>query len=322
MSSNNAHTSVASLRKHAGTQRSTSNFQRNLRKYAWFYMLITPGMLYFILFHYVPMWGIVLAFKDYSPFLGVAKSEWVGLAHFKDLFLHDTFGMLMRNSLLLSAMNMILYFPFVIILALILNEVRLLVYKRIVQTIVYMPHFISWVIIAAITLMFFGPSGVINHFLESSGGKEVPFLVSNEWFRPIIVFQSIWKDAGWGTIIFLAALAGVNPELYEASKVDGANRWHRIWNITLPSLKSTIIILLLIRLGNALDSDFLQVFLMANSLNADVSDVFDLYVYRKGLIGGEFSFGVAVGLFKSVIGLILVLFANWMAKLAGEDGIF
>ncbi|WP_058302490.1 ABC transporter permease [Gorillibacterium timonense] len=286
-----------------------------------FYVLALPGMAYFALFHYLPMSGLVLAFKDYSPFRGIADSPWVGLDNFREFFNTPDFLMLLKNTLLISLLNLVIYFPFTILLSIMLNEVRLQIFKRVSQTIVYLPHFLSWVVIYGITISFFGPSGVINHYLEQWIGGSAGFLVSNSWFRPLILFQSIWKDAGWGTIIFLAALAGINPELYEAARVDGANRFQNIWNITIPGIKSTIVILLLLRLGSSLDSNFMQIFLMTNSLNLDVSNVFDLYVYHVGLEQFNYSFAITVGMFKSIVSLILVLSANYLARLLGEEGI-
>lgn len=268
------------------------------------------------------MTGLILAFKEYSPFKGIMNSPWVGLDNFRQFFGTSDFYMLLKNTLLISLLNLIIYFPFTILLSLLLNEVRLKVFKRVSQTIVYLPHFLSWVVIYGITISFFGPSGVINHYLSQWFDGNANFLVSNEWFRPLVIFQSIWKDAGWGTIIFLAALAGINPEQYEAAKVDGASRLQSIWHITLPGIKSTIVILLLLRLGSSMDSNFMQIFLMTNSLNLDVSNVFDLFVYHIGLEQFNYSFAITVGMFKSVASLILVVGANYAAKLLGEEGIF
>ncbi|WP_379151105.1 ABC transporter permease [Paenibacillus sp. sgz5001063] len=300
----------------------TAMRSNRILKYWPFYVLAAPGLIYFLLFNYLPMSGLSLAFKDYSPFKGILESPWVGFDNFRQFFGTSDFYMLLKNTLLLSLLNIVIYFPFTIILSLLINEVRLNVFKRFSQTIVYLPHFLSWVVIYGITISFFGPSGVINHYLEQWFGTSASFLVSNEWFRPLMIFQAIWKDAGWGTIIFLAALAGVNPEIYEAAKVDGANRLQNIWHITLPAIKSTIVILLLLRLGSSLDSNFMQIFLMTNSLNLDVSNVFDLYVYRVGLEQFDYSFAITVGMFKSIVSLILVVGANYAARLLGEDGIF
>jgi putative aldouronate transport system permease protein len=285
-------------------------------------VLAAPGIIYFLVFHYAPMWGLLLSFKEYSPFLGFAKSPWVGFDNFIQFFSTADFFILLKNTLLITFMNLTIYFPFTILLSIMLNEIRLSAFKRISQTIVYLPHFLSWVVIYGITISFFGPSGVFNHYLEQWFGTNALFLVSNEWFRPLVVFQAIWKDAGWGTIIFLAALAGINPELYEAAKVDGANRFQNIWHITLPAIKSTIVVLLLLRLGSSLDSNFMQIFLMTNSLNLDVSNVFDLFVYHIGLEQFNYSFAITVGMFKSIASLTLVLSANYAAKLLGEEGIF
>ncbi|GGG01592.1 putative multiple-sugar transport system permease YteP [Paenibacillus albidus] len=295
----------------------------NRFKQLWpFYVLAAPGIIYFLVFHYVPMSGLVLAFKDYSPFKGIVDSPWVGLTNFRDFFSTSDFVILLKNTLIISFLNLGVYFPFTVLLAIMLNEIRMLTFKRFSQTIVYLPHFLSWVVIYGITISFFGPSGVINHYLEQWFGGGANFLVSNEWFRPLVILQSIWKDAGWGTIIFLAALAGINPELYEAAKVDGANRLQNIWNITLPGIKSTIVVLLLLRLGSSLDSNFMQIFLMSNGLNLDVSNVFDLFVYHIGLEQFNYSFAITVGMFKSIVSLILVVSANYAARLLGEEGIF
>ncbi|MEK5027509.1 ABC transporter permease [Paenibacillus sp. FSL M7-1046] len=301
--------------------------QRSLRgsrfKQLWpFYVLAAPGILYFLTFHYVPMSGLVLAFKDYSPFKGIMDSPWVGLANFRQFFGTPNFYILLKNTMVISLLNIVIYFPFTILLAIMLNELRMQLFKRVSQTIVYLPHFLSWVVIYGITISFFGPSGVINHYLEQWFNTDAMFLTSNEWFRPLVIFQSIWKDAGWGTIIFLAALAGINPELYEAAKVDGANRFQNIWNITLPGIKSTIVVLLLLRLGSSLDSNFMQIFLMSNGLNLDVSNVFDLFVYHVGLEQFNYSYAITVGMFKSIVSLILVVGANYAARLLGEEGIF
>ena len=295
---------------------------RKMKRYWPFYVLALPGIIYFLTFHYAPIWGLSLAFKEYSPFQGMRRSPWVGLENIRQIFRTPDYFILLKNTLLISALNLTIYFPFTILLAVMLNEIRFSLFKRVSQTIVYLPHFLSWVVIYGITISFFGPSGVINHYLEQWFGGSAMFLTSNEWFRPLIVFQAVWKDAGWGTIIFLAALAGINPELYEAAKVDGASRLQNIWNITLPGIKSTIVILLLLRLGTSLDSNFMQIFLMSNSLNLDVSNVFDMYVYQKGLEQFNYSFAITVGMFKSVVSLILVLSANYAARLLGEDGIF
>lgn len=294
-----------------------------LVKDRWLYMLMLPGLLYFIIFKYVPMWGILLAFKNYQPFLGFWKSDWVGFEHFRIFFENPEFFMLLRNTLILSFYNLIFFFPAPIILALLLNEVRLSFYKRTIQTLIYVPHFISMVIVASLTYVFLTTeAGLVNELLDKYLGYKIPFLSSPEWFRTIIIVQTIWKECGFGTIIFLAALASVDVEQYEAAIMDGANRWRQLWHITLPSISSTIVILLILRLGNVMENGFEQIYLMLNPLNREVAEVFDTYVYMMGIMQGAFSYSTAVGLFKSVIGVILVFGANWLAKRFGQAGIY
>ncbi|WP_168119878.1 sugar ABC transporter permease [Paenibacillus sp. HB172176] len=304
------------------------NYQRNSKlrqmlRDKWMYVLLTPGLLYFLVFKYLPMWGVLLAFKNYQPYLGFSKSEWVGLEHFRILFANPEFGMLLENTLILSFYNLIFYFPAPIILALLLNEIRLSFFKRTIQTLVYVPHFISMVIVASLTYVFLTTEGgVVNEFLNQQIGHKIDFLTLPEWFRPMIIVQTIWKESGWGTIIFLAALAGVDVEQYEAAIMDGANRWRQMWHITLPSIRSTIVILLILRMGNVLDNGFEQIYLLLNPLNRSVAEVFDTYVYMVGITQGAFSYSTAVGLFKSVVGIILVLGTNWLAKRFGQSGLY
>lgn len=297
---------------------------KTLWKYRWLYLFMLPGIAYFFIFKYVPLWGLLMAFKNYQPHLGLMKSPWVGLEHFKRFFGMPEFWMLFRNTLILGLYNLLIFFPITIILALLLNELRSELYKRMIQTLIYVPHFLSWVVIAGISyLLLTTEGGVVNEIITGiTGGKAVEFLTSTEWFRPLIVLQVIWKDAGWGTIIFLAALAGVNLQLYEAARMDGANRFQQLWHVTLPSIRSVIVILFILRLGSFLDLGFEQIFLMLNAVNREVGEVFDTYVYRVGLQQGQFSYSTAVGLFKSVIGFLLVILANKLAKWFGEEGIY
>ncbi len=304
-------------------QTTTITKLQRLKRDRWLYLLLIPGILYFLIFKYVPMWGVVIAFQDYSPFKGVVGSEWVGFENFKDFFQNPDFFRLLRNTFILAALDLVFFFPAPIILSLLLNELRINSYKRTIQTFIYVPHFMSWVIVASITYIFFTTSGgVMNEIVSYFYGKEINFLSSPEWFRPLIMGQIIWKETGWGTVIFLAALATVDQEQYEAAIVDGAGRFRRLWHVTLPAVRSTIIVLLILRLGNFLDTGFQQIFLMSNSLNRSVADVFDTYVYFVGITQGAYSYSTAVGLFKSVVGIILVLGANKLAKKMGQDGIF
>ncbi|WP_409347141.1 ABC transporter permease [Paenibacillus sp. MBLB4367] len=285
--------------------------------------MILPGLVYFLVFKYLPMWGVLIAFQNYQPFLGILGSKWVGLDHFERFFGDSDFWMLFRNTLMLALYNIVFFFPLPIILALLLNELRLEAFKRTVQTIIYLPHFISWVVVIGICYTFFTTQdGIVPHLMASAGMKPVDVLQSSAWFRTMVTSQVIWKEAGWGTIIFLAAISGVDPQQYEAAKIDGAGRIRRMWHVTLPAIRSTIIILLILRLGSFLDTGFEQIFLMLNSLNREVGEVFDTYVYTVAIQQGNYSYSTAVGLFKSVIGAILVIAANYGARKAGEDGIF
>jgi len=303
--------------------RSKRGLMRDIIRDKYLYLMLLPGILYFIVFKYIPMFGLVMAFQDYKPHLGFIESPWIGFKHFERFFTEPQFFMLFRNTALLAVYSLVFYFPLPILLALMLNEVRNEFYKRTIQTMVYVPHFVSWVVVVGIFyLLFTTEGGLVNEFLYWLTGNKIAFLLEPEWFRPMIIFQQIWKEVGWGTIIFLAALAGVDPQLYEAARIDGANRWKQIWHITLPAIRSTIVILLILRLGNFLDTGFEQIFLMLTPTNREVGDVFDTYVYVKGLTQLQYSYSAAVGMFKSVIGLILVVGANWLAKKFGEEGIY
>ncbi|MEK8129505.1 ABC transporter permease subunit [Paenibacillus filicis] len=287
------------------------------------YLLALPGLLFMVLFKYVPMWGIIIAFQNYSPYKGVLHSDWVGLEHFIRFFSNPDFMLLFRNTMAINLMNLVFYFPLPIVVALLLNEVVGKTFKKWVQSIVYLPHFLSWVIIVGITILLLSRTdGLINNLLTYFGFAKIDFLTNPKLFWILLTVQSIWKEAGWGTIIFLAAMAGLDPQLYEAAKMDGAKRLRQIWHITLPGIRNVILILLILRIGNIMDVGFEQVFLMANGAVSEVGDVFDTYVYRLGIQQGQFSFSTAVGLFKSVVGLVLVVIANKLAKRFGEEGVY
>ncbi|WP_028550320.1 ABC transporter permease subunit [Paenibacillus sp. UNC451MF] len=311
--------STASVR----TSGKMDRFVKELIRDRWLYLMLLPGVLFFVVFRYLPMWGLVIAFQNYMPFLGIMKSEWVGFAHFEYLFTSPDFWMLLRNTVILAVYNIFFFFPLPIIIALLLNELRHEWFKKMVVSLIYVPHFLSWVIVVSFFYIFFTiKDGIINELIQSLGFAKIHFLDSAAWFRTVVTLEVIWKETGWGTIIFMAALAGVNPQLYEAARMDGANRLQQLYHITLPSIRSTIIILLILRLGSFLDTGFEQIFLMLNALNREVGEVFDTYVYTVGIQGGQFSFSAAVGMFKSVIGLLLVLITNRLAKKFGEEGIY
>lgn len=287
------------------------------------YAMIAPGLVFFLLFKYLPMGGIVIAFQEFDPISGFADSPWIGLGNFERLFTAPDFWKLLRNTMMLSLLNLVLFFPAPIVLAVLLYEVRKSWFRKAVQTIVYLPHFLSWVVIVGVTVLLFATQdGGINNLLATKGFERIELLTDPDYFRSLYVSQNIWKEAGWNAIIFLAALAAVDPTLYEAAVVDGAGRWRQMWHITLPALKSTIVILFILRLGSVMDIGFEHVYLLQNAMNLRVSDVFDTYVYRVGILQGEFGFTTAVGLFKSIVGLVLILLANRLSKKMGEEGVY
>lgn len=304
-------------------QKKESALLRNIKKNKMIYLMITPGILYILIYKYVPMYGLIISFQDYKPYLGVSGSEWVGFKHFERLFTSPDFWMILRNTLVLFALQIVIYFPIPIIISLMLNEIRRNYYKRTIQTLIYLPHFMSWVVVVSISYVLLTlDGGIINGILQSFGFKPINFLLDSSWFRPMYIIQIIWREAGWGTIIFLAAIAAVDPQLYEAAKMDGANRFKQMWHITLPSIRSVIVILLILKIGDVLELGFEHVFLLLNSTNRQVAEIFDTYVYVAGLRQGQFSYATAVGFFKGFVGLALVVFANWLAKKNGDEGIY
>jgi putative aldouronate transport system permease protein len=287
------------------------------------YLMLLPGVLFFVVVKYVPMFGISIAFQEYNPFQGFLKSEWVGFDHFARLFTEQDFLQLLKNTLILNMMDILVFFPSPILLAVLLNEVRLKWYKNSVQTIVYAPHFLSWVVIVGMTILLFSTQkGGINQLLDSWGFARIELMTDPDYFRWVWVSHNLWHGTGWSAIIFLAALAGVDPTLYEAAVVDGAGRMRQIWHITLPALSNVLIIVFIIRLGNFMDIGFEHIYLLQNPLNLNVSDVFDTYVYRNGIKQGDFSYTAAVGLFKSLVGLVMVMGANALAKRFGQEGVY
>ena len=309
---------------------------RLIMRYKWLYVMLIPAVLYYICFKLYPTLSLRIVFQKYSPTMELRgeMSPWMDpwYENFRIFFTHRDFPMLMRNTLTLALLNIVFYFPFPIILALLLNEVTRSSFKRTVQSILYLPHFVSWTVLASIVLMLLGPApnGLVNSMLVSAGQTPIPFMESAEWFRPMYIIELIWKEAGWGTIIYLAALSGVDEQLYEAAVIDGAGRFKQLWHITLPGIKSTIVIMLILRMGSFLDSGFDQIYLMLNSLNREVATVFDTYVYDIGLKAiykpaagiSNYSYSATVGVFRSIVSLVLVLGSNWLAKLVGEEGVY
>ncbi|MEK3773883.1 MULTISPECIES: sugar ABC transporter permease [Paenibacillus] len=296
---------------------------RYLWRYRILYLLSLPGILYFFLFKYVPLFGSVIAFQNYNIFKGITGSDWVGLEHFQKMFSHYDFLRILNNTLLLGLYDLVIAFPVPILLAILLNEVRMIVFKRLLQTIVYMPHFLSWVVISGIFMGIFSmDAGVVNKALGFLGMQPIYFLGEDSYIRSILIGSGIWRDSGYGTIIFLAAIAGINPDLYEAAEVDGAGRLKQIWSITLPSLLPTIMILLLLHIGKFLDLGFERVFVFLNPLNLESGEILDTYIYKAGLLSQQYSYTTAIGLFKSVVGLMLILLGNFFSKKTTGESLY
>lgn len=305
------------------TRKSGASLLSALKRDRSLYLLALPGLAFFLVFKYMPMWGIVIAFFDYSPFRGLQGIEWVGLQHFSHFFSNPDFLLLFRNTLAISLLNLLLFFPFPILISLCLNELRSMAYKRLIQTVIYMPHFLSWVIIAGLTLLLFAKgTGIVNELFALWGWPRFDLLTNPDSFWIMVTLQAMWKEAGWGTIVFLAAMAGVDTQLYEAARMDGAGRLRQIWHITLPAIRGVIIVLFILRLGDIMEVGFEQIFLMYNGAVSQVAEVFDTYVYRMGIEQGDFSYSTAVGLFKSVVGLVLVVISNRIVKRLGHEGVY
>jgi putative aldouronate transport system permease protein len=294
-----------------------------VKRNKYLYLLMLPGVIYLIIFKYVPMYGVIIAFKNFSFTKGIIGSPFNNFQHFRILFASQDFYKILFNSVYLSIVKIIFGFPVPIIFALMLNEVGGKKFKRITQTVMYLPHFISWVVIGGIVVIFLSADGgLVNESIKALGFKSIPFLASENWFRTVVIVTDIWKEAGWGTIIYLASLTSINPEFYEAATVDGANRWQQIFYITLPCISNTIIILLTLKIGGLMSNGFEQIYILQNPMNMAVSDIFETYTYRVGLTNTQYSYASAVGLFQSVIGLILIFSTNKIAKMFGKSTIY
>ena len=299
-----------------------THFKR-VKKYSLLYLIMIPGIVYFLVFKYVPLYGIVIAFKDFNISKGIAESPWVGLMFFERLFMGTSFMEVIRNTVLINAYYLIFGFPAPIILALVINEIKLRRYQKFVQTVTYMPHFISWVVIYGLFVQLLSPStGPVNVLIKALGGKSVYFLGDAEMFRPVMVFTHIWKTIGWSSIVYLAALTGIDIQLYEAARIDGATRFQRIIHITLPGIRSVIVLMLILRSGDLLADNFEQIYNFLNDNTLSVGDVISTYVYRNGITKMKYSLGTAVELFTTVISFALVMFTNKVANKVGESGIW
>lgn len=297
-------------------------FLCNIKKYKYQYIMIMFGIICLILFNYIPMVGLQIAFRDFRPGNTIWNAKWVGLDNF--WFLKDSeFWRVVKNTLVLTVSRFVITFPAPIILALLINEVRSVWFKRIVQSLTYIPHFISWVVVAYMLDSFLSPyNGVINEIIGKFGGSPIYFMGENKWFVPLVVIASVWKEIGWGTIIYLAAISGINPEMYESAKLDGAGKWNQMKYITLPSIRPTIVLLLILSVPNIINAGVDAVYPLMNNANLEVSTVLDTYVLINGLQQGSYSFATAVGMISSVISFLLIITANKISNAISGEGLW
>ncbi len=292
------------------------------RQNFWLYLFLLPVLIYFAVFNYGPMYGILMAFQDFSPVKGISGSEWVGLENFRTLFGSEKFFQVFRNSLWLSCLKILFGQPFPILLAIILSEIQMKRFAKCSQTILYLPHFISWVVLSGILINLLSTSnGAVNGVIKALGGTPIEFIQNPKLIRTTLVVSDIWKEAGWSAIIYIAAIAGIDRQLYEAAEIDGASIFQRIRYVTIPAIMPTVTVMLILRVGSILNNGFEQIFMLYSASTYDVVDVFETYTYRIGLKSGQFSYSTAVGLFQSVVGLVLVLVTNKISKKYGEGGI-
>lgn len=300
-----------------------SGFVQYVKAHPLLYLMLLPGLVYVLIFNYAPMYGVVIAFQKFNIVKGILGSEWIGLQNFRELFNSIQFRRVFTNSISISVLRILWGFPAPILLALLLNEVRSMRFKRAVQTIVYVPHFVSWVVVASLVINLLSPtSGAVNALLGMFGVAPHNYLIDTRYFRTILISAELWKEVGWGTIIYMAALAQIDQQIYEAATIDGAGRWQMIFRVTLPCLSSTIAIMLILRLGSILNNGFEQIFLLYRPLTYEVADVFETYTYRVGLLEGRFSYSTAVGLFQSVVGCIMIFTTNQICRKLGETSLF
>ena len=303
-------------------QRRGPTLRERILRERWMYLFIIPGALYFIIFQYVPLLGNVIAFQNFSPFLGIRGSPFVGLDNFRQLFTDPDFQRALVNTLEIELLQLIFAFPAPLILALVLNSILSNRVKRSMQSVVYLPHFLSWVIVIALFQQIFGGAGFLNQMLRNQGIATINIMANPAIFKPLVVMQSIWKETGWGTIIFLAALTKIDADQYEAAVMDGASAWRRLWHVTLPGIRSIIVLLLILRLGAALSLGFEQYYLQRGAVGPGAAEVLDTFVYFRGIQDGDWGFATAVGLVRGVVGTLLIISSNWVAKRFGEAGIY
>lgn len=315
---------VARPRRDRGRRPKARNgmWRRRLRRDWPHLVMVAPAIVLFLLFTYIPLAGNIIAFQEYSPFRGITGSPWVGFAQFERLFGSPDFWRAVVNTLSITAIQLILFFPVPILLALLLNSLISERVKNFVQSVIYLPHFMSWVIVVTFFQQMLGGAGLVNRILADNGVAPIDVMTNPELFKLLVTAQAIWKDAGWGTIIFLAALSTINVGLYEAAAADGAGPWRRTWHVTLPGLRPVIVLLLILRLGDALTVGFEQILLQRDAVGRDAAEVIDTFVYFNGIVAQDWGLGAAANLAKGVIGLILVLAANKVAHALGEQGVY
>lgn len=296
---------------------------RRVKRKRVLYLMLLPGMLLLLIFHYIPMWGVLIAFKDYRVLKGILASDWVGLKHFRAFFGGRMFSSVVLNTLILNCYSLIFAFPLPLVFALMLNEVRVDWFKKGVQTITYMPHFISTVVIVGMMKELLSPTnGIVNQFLMRMGHEPIYFFGKAGYFRSLYIISGAWAGTGWGSIVYLAAIAAVDVSLYEAATIDGASRLQKIWHVTLPCIRSTFMVMLILRLGQMLGSDSEKVLLMQTSGNRSVSELLSTYIYNRGVLNSEYSYSTAVGLFNSAVSFLLILVANTLSRRLTEESLW
>lgn len=313
---------MAAAVKPASELNAWERFKKDVVRDKWLYLLLLPGMVFMLIFRYIPIFGNVIAFMEYNPY-DMAGSTWVGFDQFIKLFQKPAFMKVFGNTLYISILKMVCGFPIPIILALMMNEMRNMKFKKASQTLLYLPHFISWVVMAGLIMSMLDPTtGLVTAILKFFTGKDLQVLTDKSLFVPMLIITDIYKGMGWGTIIYFAALSGVDPQLYEAAEIDGARKWKQLLHITLPSITPTIVIMLILNCNNIVNAGFDQIFMLYSALVYDVADIIDTYVYRIGIQKADYSFSTAAGMFKSVIALVMILIVNTVAKKTGNEGIW
>lgn len=317
---------MTTLAKNPGRDLRLSPGRRKLNKILcnWqLYLFLLPALAYFLIFRYYPMLGLQLAFKKYRAVEGIWGSPWVGTKYFEQFFRGPNFGRLITNTLMISVGTLLISFPVPVLLALLLNQIPSKKYKKLVQTTIYAPHFISVVVLVGIISLFFSPrNGIVNHMIAALGGTRIHFMAEPSWFRPLYIGSDIWQNAGWGSIIYLAALSNINPELHEAAIMDGANKYQRVWHIDLPGILPTVVIMFILGAGKVMTVGFEKAFLMKNDLNVSTSEIISVYVYQRGLLDNQPSLSTAVGMFESVVNLVLITTVNFISKKVSDSSLF